>query len=107
MSKNDFAIAIKLTGDWCCKYCGSEKGKVFQAGPHRKLVCGACGKYLRFLNKASFSFLVQSDVTAAKVQSRLEEPLDEPLDVDRMSLDEINFKLDLILDHLNIKEEIK
>ena len=86
---------VTLPQDQLCKYCSSNTGKIEVSGPHKKLLCGTCGKYLKFINQADYAFLLQYEEMQPKI-----------LDVDyHQRLDEINFKLDLIIDHFNIKEE--
>jgi hypothetical protein len=99
MSTADFQIDVRLTPDQCCKYCASEKGKIIQAGPHRKLICGACNKYLKFVGEAEFQNIVRLN----QYPSNMHDDLIENTGFDQ-AMGEINFKLDLIIDHLNIKE---
>ena len=33
-----------------CHVCGSEMFNISAAGPHRKLSCAECGRYIKFVN---------------------------------------------------------
>jgi len=66
--------------------CGSDTGIITKSGDHKKLSCALCGKYIKFVGKSEVYKIVNN------VESNLN------------LLKEINFKLDLILDHLNIIE---
>ena len=92
MGTDDFTFDVRLAADECCKYCASERGKIIQAGPHRKLICASCGKYLKFIGAAEFARLTSQAV-------------DESPSADEDRLARIEFKLDLILDHLNIANQ--
>jgi len=35
-----------------CPKCGSMNNKVITSGPHKKLICGDCFAYIKFLNKS-------------------------------------------------------
>jgi len=69
-----------------CVKCGSGKGVVQITDTHKKLSCDRCGSYVKFIGKKDF--LIDADNA----------------DDETIFLDEINFKLDLILDHLGIKQ---
>jgi len=81
--------------DYLCNRCNKiVKAKVTRTGfkkvnyggkKHNRLDCTECGKYIKFIGK----------------QELFEYTNDEPPEVNG-GLDEINFKLDLILDNLGI-----
>lgn len=67
--------------------CGSTIGYVEQSGPHNKLYCEKCKRYIKFISQKELNKL-------SPVAGGVPE---------QITLEEINFKLDLILDHLGIK----
>ena len=78
--------------DIYCDKCVSEAGKIINSGPHRKLVCGDCGKYVKMLSKSEHELLIKTlkpDISEKTVEEKL---------------DELNFKLDIIIEYI---EELK
>jgi len=69
-----------------CQRCGGEFGSIDTSGLHNKLTCYSCKKYIKFVRKYD-----------------VYESADDIVDDQKITLEEINFKLDLILDHLNIR----
>jgi hypothetical protein len=69
-----------------CGRCGSEFGFIETTELHRKLSCYSCKKYIKFVGK-----------------NDIYESADDIVDNPSITLEEINFKLDLILDNLNIR----
>ena len=68
------------------------KSKNYKGKQHNRLDCTECGKYIKFIGQNDLDALLKIENT------------DEPAMV---TLDEINFKLDLIIDHLGITNEIQ
>ncbi len=68
--------------------CGSKFGKFETTHVHQKLLCAECDKYIKFVGK----------------NDHFRRVTDEP---DMDLLQEINFKLDLLLDHLEIRNASK
>jgi DNA transposition AAA+ family ATPase len=79
--------------DEACKKCGHYKGIINKNGPHIKLSCDYCGSYIKFISKNEYNALIIDN-----------EEQKNQTDDDIMN--EINFKLDLILDHLGIRETL-
>ena len=77
--------------DRACKYCKSINGQIEFKEPHNKLSCGECGKYIKFISDSDAAFLEWVDKESAPKQQN------------NSTIQEINFKLDLVLDHLGIK----
>jgi len=73
-----------------CVKCGGEFG-VITEGTHRKLSCNSCKAYIKFVGK--YDVFESADDIDTGVYNGEQGSL----------LDEINFKLDLILDHLDIR----
>ena len=71
--------------DLKCGYCGGTNIVLQEVGPHSKAVCADCGKFVKFVKKTQ----------AAAIKS-----LDKTNLYDSKKLDEINFKLDIILDYI-------
>ena len=71
--------------DLKCQYCGGTNIVLQDSGPHSKAVCADCGKFVKFVKKTQ----------AAAIKS-----LDKTNLYDSKKLDEINFKLDIILDYI-------
>lgn len=69
-----------------CNKCGSTSGRIDQSGPHRKLSCFDCGNYIKMIGKAEVFIPEHTDEDIKEI------------------VKEINFKLDVIIDHLGIKE---
>lgn len=69
-----------------CQRCGSTAGEILPAGLHKKLSCWNCGYYIKMISKKEIENI---------------QPVEH--EKDNSVLDEINFKLDLILSHLDIK----
>jgi len=72
-----------------CKKCGSNNGILNKNGPHTKLSCNHCGSYIKFVSKNEYNKLIEDNGM-------------EDNGMEGNDIDEINFKLDLILDHLGI-----
>jgi hypothetical protein len=103
-----------------CHQCGlTTKAKLWKNGVHVQADCGECGKFIKFVSRHECD-------SALEVIGDLPQPVDEPLIKDGKvhmpmpkpifdmatelkqiveGLEEIEFKLDLILDHHNIKQE--
>ena len=64
---------------------------------HNRLDCTECGKYIKFIGKKELRELLIS----VSAYDDLPDPAYD--DLPDVSLSEINFKLDLIIDHLGIK----
>jgi len=73
---------------WDCPHCESFEADVVLSGPHYKLLCAKCRRFLKFISKSTLE-------NCTKVADRTEE----------ITLETINFKLDLIIDHLGINKE--
>jgi len=86
-----------------CKYCGNSQGKVELSGPHYKLSCANCGKYLQFLSKEHFDSIQAYSAPVHPEDDTSFTECDESPDAERRMLEGINFKLDLIIDHFDIK----
>jgi uncharacterized Zn finger protein len=71
-----------------CKKCGSYKGSLVKISIHNKLSCAECGAFIKFVS--------------AKETIELETVKNASNEV---TLEEVNFKLDLILSHLGIVEK--
>ncbi len=69
-----------------CGRCGSEFGFIETTELHRKLSCYSCKKYIKFIGK-----------------NEKYESAEDIEDIPGITLEEVNFKLDLILDHLGIR----
>ena len=79
---------VKLNKE--CQHCGKfEYGVIAASGPHMRLNCNECGKFIKFVKKT-------------EIYEYIDEPKEPEEDPD--ILKEINFKLDLILDHLGIRK---
>jgi len=73
-----------------CGHCGfKEIPSVIQKGPHYKAICSNCGKYIKFLKKS-------------QVDQSVKIEIDEFKEPNEIQLNEIIFKLDLIIDRLEI-----
>lgn len=70
-----------------CKYCGCPETDIYTNGPHYELICTSCNKHLQFISKGMLDSL--PDIGKEK---------------EEVTLETINFKLDLILEHLGITE---
>ena len=69
--------------DKICDSCGSNIGKVEKSGPHNKLVCRDCGAYIKMVSQKELDQSIK-----LKDNKSIEEKLDE-----------INFKLDVLLEY--------
>lgn len=79
-----------------CKICTNDVANVNKSGPHNKLICSKCGAYIKFIGQLELDNL--DDVSE----------IDTSIDINNtniINLNEINFKLDLVLNHLKILKE--
>ena len=53
----DFNDTKRLLSQKTCPTCGSNKFKITNAGPHRKLSCADCRRYLKFVTKDAENLL--------------------------------------------------
>lgn len=75
-----------------CPNCGvKDTGEIVISGPSFKLSCNTCMKYIKFVGKKDTFQYISVDVE------------EDDIIVNKDMLNEINFKLDLILDHLGIR----
>jgi hypothetical protein len=83
---------VQLPDYLVCASCRSTLGSISHHNqPERwKLICNNCGAYKKFLSKKEVH-----ELCFAEAQQENEFNL---------AMKEINFKLDLIIDHLNIKQ---
>lgn len=44
-----------------CSHCRGEQFTITQAGPHRKLSCAKCKRYIKFITKEEESFLKKNN----------------------------------------------
>jgi len=79
----------KLIVEKECPHCGWSKAVIEQSGPHYKASCEDCGKFIKFISKEEFVHYMGKVVDSQNKE---------------VTLEEINFKLDLLLTHFNIKE---
>ena len=70
---------------------------------HNRLDCTVCGKYIKFIGERELYSILKSGDRNEKY-SRIFKS-EKSLNLNFVSLEEINFKIDLILDHLGIKTE--
>ena len=92
-SKNDEGLEIMKTAiiKYKCPHCSWDKAKVRDKRGHLITTCCCCHKYIRHISKAEFEKAYIFEFTNSEsVLSPLEE---------------INFKLDTIINYLNKKEK--
>lgn len=69
--------------------CGSKYGNIEQGSTHKKLTCAECLRFIKFVGKHEhYRQVIEEEKEAEALEDTFKE---------------INFKLDLILDHLGIK----
>ena len=73
-----------------CKKCGSSDLVVVDSGPHKKLICNECLGFQKFLPHGQAKGFEQIQKKRSVVKSKGD-------------LAGVHFKLDLILDHLGVK----
>jgi hypothetical protein len=110
-----------------CKHCSSIHGllglhriRYEKSGIHIKAICGDCGKYIKFVSQdeippgAIIHYQHKHEMIQLEETNPATSPIPEAFDsqeeVDEqtgfdLAMKEINFKLDLLLDHFNIKEK--
>lgn len=80
----------KIIGDYelktLCSVCGSFYGVVYENNVHKELRCKGCNRHIKMLSKDEAWNIVE----VIEIE-------------DKDDLAEINFKLDLIIDHLGIR----
>lgn len=77
-----------------CNHCLSKQCEVIDSGPHKKLNCIECGKHVKFIGKDELQKYMSLEPVSA-------QEVEKMANVDPIA--EISFKIDLIIDHLNIK----
>ena len=86
-----------------CKKCSSDDLVIVDSGPHSKVICGECWTFQKFIPKNIADNLHQIKISQANdILDSI--PEDEGGKSEIKYLEEIYFKLDLILDHLGITE---
>ena len=75
-----------------CPHCNvKDNGEVTISGPNFKLTCTTCMKYIKFVGKKDTFKYLSVDVE------------DDDKVVSNALLEEVNFKLDLLLDYFEIR----
>lgn len=86
---------IIINGDFSnfaiCKKCENKTGRVVQSSTHKKLICNKCDSYIKFLTEKEMEQIIPI----------INEDIDNSSN--DFSLEYLHFKIDLILDHLNIR----
>ena len=90
-----------------CNMCDSKICRVLDSGPHKKLVCVECGGHVKFISKKDLEEYRNTEWAGSTAACWPTDGMSwsETNEVTKIDLlKEINFRLDLIMDHLNIKE---
>ena len=85
---------IILNGDFSkftiCKTCKNKIGRVVQSNTHKKLICNNCNSYIKFLTEKEMEQIIPIMNVEAD-------------DSNDFSLEHLHFKMDIILDHLQLR----
>jgi len=77
-----------------CFHCGSGRGVIETTDMHKKLSCNRCDAYIKFVGKKD---------NLVDVEEWVDDDVNGNNQLDNQ-LEEINFKLDLLLDHLGVRQ---
>lgn len=85
-----------------CVSCGSKNIRLFKNGPHNQLKCVDCDKHNGFIKKENVGLYTKGDTNTQDEMNKVK--LNKDISSLKREFKEIHFKLDLIIDHLGIKE---
>ena len=73
----------------CCPKCGGVVGIIKKTGPHQKLLCYNCSTYIKMIGKKELETMREYKEDSTTIDEKINE---------------LNFKLDIIIEYL---EELK
>lgn len=66
-----------------CKHCNSDTGYMVEAGPHIKLLCANCNRYVKFLGKNTVNPLLVNSISAPVTSAdSVPKPVPNPVSAD-------------------------